>query len=186
MRDFIAGTIALGLFLFALRLTSTLRFHRQRQRQERNALESDGWVVLAEIPTADGLSLFLSGTTEFRWGGQTIPKEQIRIVRVLINGSPLATYAANRHSSDTSGESGAFADRPEGIAHDRWDVLIQSEADETLVECGRIRERISQELARRVFDTVKEDMETRDYAASLESVPNAGTTTSPLPPRHDH
>ena len=186
MRDFIAGTIALGLFLFALRLTSTLRFHRRRQQQERNALESDGWTLLAEIPTADGLSLFLSGASDFRWGDQTIPKKQIRIVRVLINGSPLATYAASRYSSNTPGESGAFADRPEGIAHDRWDVLIQSEADETLVECGRIRERISQELARRVFDAVKEDIEARDYAASLESVPSANATTSPRPPRHEH
>jgi hypothetical protein len=31
-----------------------------------------------------------------------------------------------------------------------------------LVECGAIRERVSQELARMVFDAVKNDMEQRD------------------------
>ena len=34
-----------------------------------------------------------------------------------------------------------------------------------LVECGSIRERVSQELARRVFDVVKADMENRDIFA---------------------
>jgi uncharacterized UPF0146 family protein len=36
---------------------------------------------------------------------------------------------------------------------------------DTLVECGSIRERVSQELARRVFDVVKADMENRDALA---------------------
>jgi len=33
-----------------------------------------------------------------------------------------------------------------------------------LVECGAIRERVSQELARTVFDAVKRDLEARDAA----------------------
>ena len=32
----------------------------------------------------------------------------------------------------------------------------------TLVECGAIRERVSQELARAVFDAVKRELERRD------------------------
>ena len=33
-----------------------------------------------------------------------------------------------------------------------------------LVECGAIRERVSQELARTVFDAVRRDLERRDAA----------------------
>jgi hypothetical protein len=32
----------------------------------------------------------------------------------------------------------------------------------TLVECGAIRERVSQELARTVFDAVRRELEARD------------------------
>jgi hypothetical protein len=56
----------------------------------------------------------------------------------------------------------SFEDRPEGIARDRWDVAIESVDGTTLVECGAIRERISQELARAVFDAAKRDIERRD------------------------
>jgi hypothetical protein len=33
-----------------------------------------------------------------------------------------------------------------------------------LIECGAIRERVSQELARTIFDRVKTDLERRDAA----------------------
>jgi hypothetical protein len=32
----------------------------------------------------------------------------------------------------------------------------------TLIECGAIRERVSQELARTIFDAIKADLEMRD------------------------
>ncbi len=161
MRDLIASLIALGLFLFALGLASTLRFHRRDRDRERNELLAAGRTVLAEIPTQDGLELFVTDDAHFYWGTTLIAKNRIRLVRVLINGTPLASYCAQRFAADDPGDSGSFADRPEGIAHDRWDVLIRAD-DDTLVACGSIRERVSQELARRVFDAVKDDMEQRD------------------------
>ena len=171
MRDFIAGLIALGLFLFALGLVSTLRFHQRAREQERRKLEAAGRTVLAEIPHRDGLTLFVANDTHFYWGDTTIPQARIRLVRVLINGTPLASYQARRHPSGDTGDSDSFTDRPEGIAHDRWDVLIRTNTADTLVECGSIRERVSQELARRVFDAVRADMDRRDM----------GPTTTPTP-----
>ena len=54
-------------------------------------------------------------------------------------------------------------DRPEGIARDRWDVAIETADGATMiVECGAIRERVSQELARAVFDAVKRELERQD------------------------
>ena len=165
MRDLIAGLVALGLFLFALGLASTLRFHRLSRERERRELQAAGRKVIVEVPTSDGLMLFSADEDHFNWGETAIAKDDIRLVRVLINGSPIATYTARRCPSTAPGSSGAFADRPDGIAHDRWDVLVRTEAGDVLVECGSIRERVSQELARKVFDAVKVDMQDRDALA---------------------
>jgi hypothetical protein len=68
---------------------------------------------------------------------------------------------SRRHAQTTAHPAG-FEDRPEGIARDRWDVAIETVTGTVLVECGAIRERVSQELARTVFDAVKRDVERRN------------------------
>jgi hypothetical protein len=83
-------------------------------------------------------------------------------VRVLINGSPIAAYVSKRHPVDSARQATSFEDRPDGIARDRWDVAIETVNGMMLVECGAIRERVSQELARTVFDAVKGELERRD------------------------
>ena len=177
MRDLIAGLVALGLVLFGLGLASTLRFHRRTRERERRELEGAGRRVIAEIPTTKGLLLFVEGDDHFYCGETTISKNGIRLVKVLINGSPIASYTSRRFPSDDPGTSGSFTDRPEGIAHDRWDVLVRTEDGDTLVECGSVRERVSQEIARRVFDVVKTDMQNRDTLAG--PAPAAATTPAP-------
>jgi len=64
------------------------------------------------------------------------------------------------------GVPGEIEARPEGFARDRWDVAIETVAGTTLIECGAIRERVSQELARAVFEAVKDDLEQRDRTAT--------------------
>ena len=180
MRNLMAGLVALGLFFFALGLVSTLRFHRRRRDRERRELQGAGRAVIAEIPTKHGLTLFVADEDYFYCGDTAILKDDIRLARVLINGSPIASYTARRAPSDAPGSAGTFADRPKGIAHDRWDVLVGTNAGNTLVECGSIRERVSQELARRVFDVVKADMEHRDAIAECdEPTPPGATTLAP-------
>ena len=183
MRDFIkelvpwiAGLVALGLFLFALGLASTLRFHRRSREREQRELQAAGRTVLAEVPSRGGLTLFIADEDHYHWGETAIAKNDIRLVSVLINGSPIASHSARRYGSEDPGSSGSFADSPEGIAHDRWDVLVRTDAGDTLVECGSIRERVSQELARRVFDAIKTDMENRDALAEGNDRPTATTT----------
>jgi hypothetical protein len=53
-------------------------------------------------------------------------------------------------------------DQPEGILRDRWDVAVEKVTGTVLVECGAIRERVSQELARKIFDAIKTELEQRD------------------------
>ena len=172
MRDLVAGVVALGLFLFALGLISTLRFHRRARERERRTLIAAGRRVLAEIPTPDGLALFVTDDTCFYWNGRPIAKKTVRRVRILINGVPLATHAAPGHAPDDRGDvDPAAAGYPQGIVHDRWDVLIGTDAGEVLVQCGSIRERVSQELARAVFEAVKAEMEKRHAGAGNAAIP---------------
>jgi hypothetical protein len=124
-----------------------------------------GRTIVAEIPTDDGLVLFTEDDRRFQYGAQAVDKDHIAAVRVLINGAPIAACVSTRHAAGAAIQPTSFDDRPEGIARDRWDVAIECADGTTLVECGAIRERISQELARAVFDAVKRDIERRDDAA---------------------
>ncbi|PYR00376.1 MAG: hypothetical protein DMF97_09675 [Acidobacteria bacterium] len=81
---------------------------------------------------------------------------------MLINGVPIAGYVSTRHAGDAARQRTSFEDRAEGIARDRWDVAVETVTGTTLIECGAIRERVSQELARKVFDAIKADLERRD------------------------
>jgi hypothetical protein len=143
---------------------------------------------VAELPTTDELTLFSEDPNRFYYGERAIDKELIVAARVLINGAPIAEAIARRHAgkdgwgaeAPSQPDRGTEApvvvdDRSEGLVRDRWDVAIESLTETVLVECGAIRERISQELARAVFDAVRRDIDTR----------NGVTTRSREHPRDD-
>jgi hypothetical protein len=173
MRDLIAGAIAVALLVVAASLATTLRMYRRRRERARDSERALGRRLIAEIPAADDLILFSEDSTRFYYGDRSIDKDLIAAVRVLINGAPIAVCVSRRspknrpalRAAEHDGGAEAAAvidDRPEGIARDRWDVAIETLAGTTLVECGAIRERVSQELARAVFDAIRNDMEERD------------------------
>ena len=174
MRDLIAGAIAVALLLVAASLATTLQMFRRRRARARDAERALGRTLIAEIPAADDLILFSEDATCFYYGEASIDKDLIAAVRVLINGAPIAACVSRRSPPNrpaslraaepdrAAGAATFIDDRPEGIARDRWDVVIETLAGTTLVECGAIRERVSQELARAVFDAVKRELERRD------------------------
>jgi hypothetical protein len=195
MRDLVAGMVALGLLLVAASLATTLTLFRRRRLSAREAERALGRTIVAELPTSDELTLFSEDPDRFYYGDRAIDKELIVAARVLINGAPIAEAIAQRHAPDPAanrameGERGAGApsqpdrvtdvpvvidDQSEGILRDRWDVAIESTTETVLVECGAIRERISQELARAVFDAVRRDIGARN-----------GVTTRPREHPHD-
>jgi hypothetical protein len=162
MRDLVAGLVAVLLLLVAASLATTLRAYRRRRQRLFDSERALGRRVIAEIPAADDLVLVSEDDRRFYFGERAIDKDLIVAVRVLINGSPIAGYVSKRHAAAAAAPATSFEDRPEGIARDRWDVAIETLAGTVLVECGAIRERVSQELARQVFDAVKSDLEARD------------------------
>jgi len=176
MRDLAAGLLAVVLLVVALSLATTLTYFRRRRQRARDAQGALGRTILCELPTEDTLVLFSEDDARFYYGDQPIDKDRIAAARVLINGAPIASIVARRYSQQQV-QPTAFEDRPEGIARDRWDVAIETVAGAAaaldpasrvgaggtvLVECGAIRERVSQELARAVFDAVKREIERRN------------------------
>ena len=162
MRDLFAAVAALVLLVVAASLGTTLTAFRRRRLRARDSERARGRVVVAEIPAGEDLRLFSEDAARFHYGDESVDKELIVAARVLINGSPIAAYVSTRHPVDSSRQVTSFEDRPEGIARDRWDVAIETVRGMMLVECGAIRERVSQELARTVFDAVKRELERRD------------------------
>ena len=159
MRDLVAGIIAVGLLLFAASLATTLTVARRRRRRSRDAEGERGRRVIAEIPGGDDLVLFSEDDQAFHYGARPIDKASIAAVRVLVNGTPIAAAISPRHAGSQALQPTTIEDHPEGIARDRWDVAIESTDGMVLVECGAIRERVSQELARGVFDAVRRVVE---------------------------
>ena len=166
MRDLIAGALAVLLLLTAASLATTLHAFRRRRRRARDSERALGRVLIAEIPAGDDLVLFSEDSTSFYYGDRSIDKDLIAAVRVLINGAPIAGYVSLRSPRHAPIEATRFDDRPEGIARDRWDVAIETVVGTTLVECGAIRDRVSQELARAAFDAVRRELERRDREAT--------------------
>ena len=159
MRDLVAGIIALALLLLAASLATTLTFFRRRRLRARESERTQGRQVIAEIPAGEDLRLFSEDSHAFHYGERTIPKAAIAAARVLVNGIPIAAVISRHHPEAASLQPTSFEDQPEGIARDRWDVAIETTGGTALIECGAIRERVSQELARAVFDAVKRAVE---------------------------
>ena len=161
MRDFVAALVAIALLLIAGSLATTLQFHRRRRQRARDSERALGRTIIAELPAGEDLVLFSEDGARFYYGERAIDKDLIAAARVLINGAPIAAIVSRRHDSGERHPT-SFEDRPDGIARDRWDVAIETVTGTVLVECGAIRERVSQELARAVFDAVRGDIERRN------------------------
>jgi hypothetical protein len=164
MRDLVAALIAAALVFAALGLATTLHAYRRRLQHTRASEHALGRHIIAEVPVGPELMLFSEDDLHFHYGDQPIPKDRIAAVRVLINGSPIASHVSTHRPPAASARPTSFDDRPEGIERDRWDVAIETESGVMLVECGAIRERVSQELARRIYDAVRRDVERRDHS----------------------
>ena len=161
MRDVAAALLAIALVFFALRLATALTRDRRRRCGEREKIAAGGRTILAEIPSDEGLIFFTEDARAFHLGDRPIPKAGITAARVLINGAPIAVAARPDHRAAAALSSELVRQRPEGLARDRWDVAIDTRNGTVTVPCGAIREQISQELARGVFDAVKRTIETQ-------------------------
>lgn len=163
MRDLVAGLVALLLLTAAASLATALSVYRKRRQRAFDSERALGRTIVAELPQGDGLVLFSEDRVRFHYGDASIDKDLIVAVRVLINGAPIASAVSVRYAAQAARqEPTSFEDRPEGIARDRWDVAIETVTGTVLVACGAIRERVSQELARAIYESVRRAVERLD------------------------
>ena len=162
MRDFVAVILAVILFAVALSLATSLQWHRKGQARRRQLIRNRGRSIVAEIPAAEGLIYFTEDSEAFHWGDETIRKNQIQAVHALINGAPISTSRARRFPGVSADPAPVLDKGPDGIERDRWDVAIETAGRTAVIECGSIRERVSQELARGIFEAVRAAIESRD------------------------
>src|SRR5262249_24995608 len=95
MRDLVAAGVALLLLILAASLATTLTVYRKRRRQDRQRERTVGRRIIAEIPAADDLVLFTEDARQFHYGSESVDKDTIAAVRVLINGAPIAACVSN-------------------------------------------------------------------------------------------
>src|SRR6266850_5429480 len=102
MRDAIAAVVALVLLVVAASLATTLQAHRRRRQRSHQSEQALGRRIVAEIPAGDDFLLVSEDASRFYYGEQSVDKDLIVAVRVLINGVPLAAYVSRRHAEHTS------------------------------------------------------------------------------------
>ena len=183
MRDIVAGLIAIALLLVAASLATTLQGYRRRRQRARDSERALGRTIVVELPTAEDFVLFCEDAVLFYYGDQSIDKDLIVSARVLVNGVPIAATVSRRPAREAAAHPTRLDYRPEGIPRDRWDVAIETVTGTVLVECGAIRERVSQELARAVYNAVKREIERRDEHPSGGSGGSRVTIQFPAQPR---
>ena len=162
MRDLVAVIVVVVLVVVALAMATSLQWYRRSHDRRRGKLRDRGQSIVAEVPSRDGLLFFSEDTEAFHWAERALPKTQIRAARVLISGASISTIRSRRFPGEDRDHPAEMEHEPESFERDRWDVAIEVGDDTVLVECGSIRERVSQELARRIFETVKRAIESLD------------------------
>jgi len=161
MRDLVAVFVVFLLIAFALSMATSLQWYKRGHSRLRRAISDAGRSVIAEIPGGQGIQFFTEDAAAFHWSGRVIPKDGIRSARVLISGAPISVCVSRRFPEPTTQPSVGI-DHSGMIERERWDVAIDLEDTTVMVECGAIREQVSQELARQVFEAVKTDIELRN------------------------
>lgn len=160
MRDLVAVLVVFILIAFALSMATSLQWYKRSHSKLRRAIFDSGRAVIAEIPGDAGIQFFTEDSAAFHWSDRVISKNDIRSARLLISGAPISVCVSPRFR-EAAPKPSADIEQPDMIERERWDVAIDLEDTTVLVECGAIRERVSQELARQVFEAVKTDIERR-------------------------
>lgn len=172
MRDVFAGVIALVLMLVAVSLATRLWELRRHRRRVRETARSHGRAIIAEVPVEDDFVLFAEDDTHFYYGSRAIDKGLITAVRLLVNGAAIASSRVTRRATKSPAQIEGHAD---DIVHDRWDVAIETGDATSFVECGALRDGVSQEFAQAVFEAVKRELERRDTNRHDDETRHTGT-----------
>jgi hypothetical protein len=145
--------VALVVFLVALwmlfRFAMGLRAAKQARSEARAVAEAAGRRVVAELPLPDGLVLFLEDESGFYWGHRAIRKRDVRAARLRLGEGVVASFALDDRPLP-DGPDLEIGER------ERWEVIVHLTGQRTeRVPCGSVREGVSREAARQVFEALR-------------------------------
>ena len=150
----VAAAALLVVLLFSVfRYAMALRAAKVARQSWREAEESRGRRVVAEIPGAgDDMTLFLEDDDGFYWGATDVRKREVAGGRLRLNRGILASWS----------RPGIVLPEPESAedfeGRETWDVVLYLEGGATrVVPCGTLREGVSREIAARVFRATRQD-----------------------------
>ncbi len=155
MGNLVAGLVAVFLAAVAMSLVGALHVYRRRRDTARADAMSRGHHIVAELPSGADLTLFTEGPDAFMYGDERIDADRIRGVQLLINGAPIAAATSPRYPDTTPPTVSVIDDQFGGMFRDRWDVAIDTLDGVVTIDCGAIRERVSQELGRQIFEAIQ-------------------------------
>jgi hypothetical protein len=151
----LAGLALLAALWMLFRFAMGLRWAKVSREGARSEAESRGRRVVAEIPLpGDDLDLFQEDSRRFYWGGRSVAKSQLCGARLLLNGNVVGSLS----------RAGAALPEPppaeEYEGRERWDVLLYlQDGAADRVPCGTLREGVSREIAARVFEAVRREVQ---------------------------
>jgi hypothetical protein len=148
--ELLAAILLVGTLFVAFRFAMGLRWARlMREKALFEELER-GRRLIAEVPTPSGeIELFLADASGFYWAGEELSKHELVGARLLLNG---AVMRECRRPDTRLPE----AEPPEDYeGRERWEVLAFRSQGTLLIPCGSLREGVSREAAREVFDALE-------------------------------
>jgi hypothetical protein len=141
--------LAAAFWLF--RLSMGLRWAKVSREQTRAQEEARGRTVVAEIPLpGDELVLLTEDEEAFSWASHELRKADIAGARLLLNGGILGEFAEDGLRLPPPAPHEDYEGR------ERWDVVVfRRDGGTTTIPCGQLREGVSRDIAKRVFEAVK-------------------------------
>lgn len=147
----ILAAALLSVLLWSLfRLSMGLRWTKLVRQAAERAERERGRRVVAELPLAEDVVLFLEEDGGFVWGDERVAKREIAGARLLLNGAVVGAWAPD----DAALPEPSRAEPYEG--RERWTVeLYLCDGRRLVVRCGTLREGVSREAAQAVFEAVR-------------------------------
>ena len=155
LTQLVAGLVLLAVLWILFRFAMGLRWAKVSREEARSQAESQGRRVVAEIPlSGDDLAFFQEDSQRFYWCGRSVAKTEVSGARLLLNGNVVGSL---------SRRGSPLPDPPpaeEYEGRERWDVLLYLQnGDADRVPCGTLREGVSREIAARVFEAVRREVQ---------------------------
>jgi hypothetical protein len=149
----LAAAALLLLLWWCFRLAMGLRWSKIEREEARRRELATGRRVVAELPLPEGVLFFVEDAAGFAWGEAHAPRHDVVGARLLLNS---AVVSAASRAGVTLPEPPAPEEEP---GREKWEVMAYLRDGRALaVRCGSVREGVSREAARAVFEALRGEL----------------------------